>query len=168
LLTARDDTNGARVENLPRPTVIPTRSAQGGAGGSCRVPTTGAAPRRGRVARYHNPSTTIAPASAPAATIALRPPSSCSAKPNSPMVAGGQSLRLGTPRQRTLLGLLLVRAGEVVSCDRLVEDLWDGNPPPTARHTLQGYAHRLRQVLGPDAWRLATRPPGYRPKVSGW
>ena len=54
----------------------------------------------------------------------------------------------------------------MVSCDRLVEDLWDGNPPPTARHTLQGYAHRLRQVLGPDAWRLATRPPGYRPKVS--
>jgi predicted ATPase/DNA-binding SARP family transcriptional activator len=82
------------------------------------------------------------------------------------VVAGGQPLRLGTPRQRTLLALLLVRAGEVVSCERLVEDLWDGNPPPTARHTLQGYAHRLRRMLGRDAWRVQTRPPGYRLKVS--
>jgi predicted ATPase/DNA-binding SARP family transcriptional activator len=82
------------------------------------------------------------------------------------MVAGGQSLDLGTPRQRTLLGLLLLRADEVVSCDRLVEDLWDGDPPSTARHTLQGYAHRLRRALGPDAWRLVTRPPGYQLKVS--
>ncbi len=82
------------------------------------------------------------------------------------VVAGGQPLCLGTPRQRTLLALLLVRAGEVVSCGRLVEDLWDGNPPPTGRHTLQGYAHRLRQMLGRDAWRVQTRPPGYRLKVS--
>jgi DNA-binding SARP family transcriptional activator len=60
------------------------------------------------------------------------------------VVAGGELLALAPPRQRTLLALLL-RAGEVVSCDRMVEDLWDGDPPPTARHTLQGYAHRLRR-----------------------
>ncbi len=82
------------------------------------------------------------------------------------VVAGGEPLRLGTPRQRTTLGLLLVRAGEVVSCDRLVEELWDGDPPGTALHTLQGYVHRLRRVLGPEAWRLVTRPPGYQLKVS--
>jgi predicted ATPase/DNA-binding SARP family transcriptional activator len=82
------------------------------------------------------------------------------------VVAGGESLRLGTPRQRTLLGLLLVRAGEVVSCDRLVEELWDGDPPGTALHTLQGYVHRLRRVLGPEAWRVLTRSPGYQLKVS--
>ena len=80
--------------------------------------------------------------------------------------AAGQPLDLGTPRQRTLLGLLLVHAGEVVSYDRLVEDLWDGDPPATARHTLQGYVHRLRHMLGADAWRLITRPPGYQLKVS--
>jgi DNA-binding SARP family transcriptional activator len=79
---------------------------------------------------------------------------------------GGEPLRLGTPRQRRLLGLLLLRAGEVVSCDRLVEELWDGDPPGTARHTLQGYVHRLRRALGSEAWRLQTRPPGYRLKVS--
>ena len=60
------------------------------------------------------------------------------------VVAAGHSLDLGTPRQRILLGLLLLHAGEVVSYDRLVDDLWDGDPPATARHTLQGYAHRLR------------------------
>jgi predicted ATPase/DNA-binding SARP family transcriptional activator len=82
------------------------------------------------------------------------------------VVAGGQPLDLGTPRQRGLLGLLLVHAGEVVSYDRVVEDLWDGDPPATARHTLQGYVHRLRRTLGADAWRLTTRPPGYQLKVS--
>jgi DNA-binding SARP family transcriptional activator len=82
------------------------------------------------------------------------------------VVAGGQQLHLGTPRQRTLLGLLLLRAGDVVSCDRLVEELWEEDPPGTARHTLQGYVHRLRRALGPDGWRLQTRPPGYRLKVS--
>jgi predicted ATPase/DNA-binding SARP family transcriptional activator len=82
------------------------------------------------------------------------------------VVAGGQPLDLGTPRQRALLGLLLVHAGEVVSYDRVVEDLWDGDPPATARHTLQGYVHRLRRTLGADAWRLTTRPPGYQLKVS--
>jgi predicted ATPase/DNA-binding SARP family transcriptional activator len=80
--------------------------------------------------------------------------------------AGGAPLHLGTPRQRTTLGLLLLRAGEVVSCDRLVEELWDGDPPGTALHTLQGYVYRLRRALGPEAWRLQTRPPGYRLKVS--
>jgi predicted ATPase/DNA-binding SARP family transcriptional activator len=82
------------------------------------------------------------------------------------VVAAGQPLELGTPRQRTLLGLLLVHAGEVVSYDRLLEDLWDGDPPTTARHTLQGYVHRLRRTLGVHAWRLTTRPPGYQLKVS--
>jgi predicted ATPase/DNA-binding SARP family transcriptional activator len=82
------------------------------------------------------------------------------------VVVGGEPLRLGTPRQRTTLGLLLVRAGEVASRDRLVEELWDGDPPSTAVHTLQGYIYRLRRVLGPDAWRLVTRAPGYQLKVS--
>jgi predicted ATPase/DNA-binding SARP family transcriptional activator len=82
------------------------------------------------------------------------------------VVAAGQPLDLGTPRQRTLLGLLLVHASEVVSYDRVVEELWDGDPPATARHTLQGYVHRLRRTLGADAWRLTTRPPGYQLKVA--
>jgi predicted ATPase/DNA-binding SARP family transcriptional activator len=75
-------------------------------------------------------------------------------------------LDLGAPRVRLLLALLLVRGGEVVSTDRLIEDLWDGDPPATSRHTMQGCVYRLRQALGVDAWRLATRPPGYQLKAS--
>jgi DNA-binding SARP family transcriptional activator len=75
-------------------------------------------------------------------------------------------LDLGAPRVRLLLALLLVRGGEVVSTDRLIEDLWDGDPPATGRHTMQGCVYRLRQALGVDAWRLATRPPGYQLKAS--
>jgi predicted ATPase/DNA-binding SARP family transcriptional activator len=78
----------------------------------------------------------------------------------------GRSLDLGTPRQRRLLGLLLLHAGDAVTYDRLGESLWDGDPPPTARHTIQGYVHRLRRSLGDEARRLETRPLGYQLKVS--
>ncbi|MDP9021281.1 MAG: winged helix-turn-helix domain-containing protein, partial [Actinomycetota bacterium] len=81
-------------------------------------------------------------------------------------VADGEALEMGTPRQRALLALLLVRAGQTVSTDRLADDLWDGAPPETARHSLQTYVHRLRRALGAEAWRLETRPPGYQLKVS--
>ena len=78
----------------------------------------------------------------------------------------GQSLDPGTPRQRRLLGLLLLHASDPVTYDRLADGLWDGEPPPTARHTLQGYVHRLRRTLGDQAARLETRPLGYQLKVS--
>ena len=78
----------------------------------------------------------------------------------------GRSLDLGTPRQRRLLGLLLLYAGDPVTYDRLADCLWDGEPPPTARHTLQGYVHRLRRTLGDQAARLGTAPLGYQLKVS--
>jgi len=65
-------------------------------------------------------------------------------------------------RQRVLLAALLVRANAVVSVDELVEALWEGGPPPTARVTAQNYVKRLRQALGDaDHCRIATRPGGY-------
>lgn len=78
----------------------------------------------------------------------------------------GQPLDLGTPRQRGLLGLLLLHVGDAVTYDRLADGLWDGEPPPTARHTLQTYVHRLRGVLRDQAARLETRPFGYQLKVA--
>jgi predicted ATPase/DNA-binding SARP family transcriptional activator len=82
-------------------------------------------------------------------------------------VARGESLlAIGSPRQRAVLALLLIRPGMVVSADRLADELWEGTPPETARHTLQAYVHRLRKALGQDGWRLGTRPPGYRLQVS--
>jgi DNA-binding SARP family transcriptional activator len=66
---------------------------------------------------------------------------------------------IGGPRQRALLALLLARAGAVVSRDRLVDELWDDAPPPSAVNVLQTYVSHLRKALPPG--RLVTRPPGY-------
>ena len=57
---------------------------------------------------------------------------------------------LGGPRQRSVLALLLVARGQVVSVDRLVEDLWNGEPPPRAIGALQAYVSHLRRALEPQ------------------
>src|SRR5262245_32901249 len=66
---------------------------------------------------------------------------------------------LGGPKQRALLAYLLLRRGEVVSTDRLVDELWGEQPPRTATTSLQNLVSHLRKSLGPDV--LVTRPPGY-------
>jgi DNA-binding SARP family transcriptional activator len=70
---------------------------------------------------------------------------------------------LGGARQRALLAILLTRANEVVSTDRLIDDLWGEAPPRTALNTLQYYVSQLRKLLGAD--RIVTRPPGYAVRV---
>lgn len=57
---------------------------------------------------------------------------------------------LGGPRQRAVLAILLIARGDVVSADRLIEDLWNGNPPPRAQGALQAYVSNLRRVFEPD------------------
>jgi DNA-binding SARP family transcriptional activator len=71
----------------------------------------------------------------------------------------GQPVPLGGQKQRALLGLLLVRAGEVVATDRLVTDLWGEQPPRTATTSLQNFVSQLRKLLGAGA--IETKPPGY-------
>ena len=66
-------------------------------------------------------------------------------------------------KQRALLAALAVRAGEAVSTDRLVDDLWGERAPKTARHALENYVSDLRKTLGPDA--IATKPGGYALEV---
>ena len=73
------------------------------------------------------------------------------------VVQDGRTLELGRPKQRALLGLLLLRAGQAVSADRLVEELWHGRPPAQAMASLQSYVSNLRRVLEPD--RGAGEPP---------
>ena len=72
----------------------------------------------------------------------------------------GQSLRLGGAQQRALLAVLLIYRGEVLSTDRLIDELWADRPPPTAAKTVQGYVSQLRRVLGEEA--IVTRGHGYR------
>jgi YVTN family beta-propeller protein len=71
----------------------------------------------------------------------------------------GRELPLGGPKQRALLAMLLLRANEVVSRDRLIDGLWGERPPPTAAHTLDTYIARLRKTLGDG--RVSRRAPGY-------
>ena len=75
------------------------------------------------------------------------------------VVGDGAPVALGGQKQRALLGLLLMRTGEVVSTERLVDQLWGEQPPKTATTSLQNLVSQLRKLLGTDA--LVTRPPGY-------
>ena len=65
---------------------------------------------------------------------------------------------------RSLLGLLVLHANEVVSVDRLLDALWGEEPPATARASLQNLVAQLRRLLGADA--VETQAPGYRLAVS--
>src|SRR5215472_4661129 len=75
------------------------------------------------------------------------------------VVDDGRSIPLGSRKLRALLALLVLNPGEVVSRDRLIEELWRGAPPPAAATTLRSHVSRLRAAVGPE--RLLTRPPGY-------
>ncbi|MEU4835530.1 BTAD domain-containing putative transcriptional regulator [Streptosporangium sp. NPDC023615] len=80
---------------------------------------------------------------------------------------GGVALPLGGPRQRGVLALLVAARGQVVSIDRLVDDLWRGEPPARAVTSLQAYVSNLRRLLEPGrpprapARLLVSAPPGY-------
>ena len=81
---------------------------------------------------------------------------------------GERRVELGRPKQRVLLAVLLVHANDVVSLDRLVEELWGEEPPPQAAASLQTYVSNLRRALEPDrparapSRVLVSQPPGYR------
>jgi class 3 adenylate cyclase/tetratricopeptide (TPR) repeat protein len=75
------------------------------------------------------------------------------------VVRDGRALELTRPKQRSLLALLLLHAGEVVSTDRLVDGLWGATPPKAAVGSLQNLVSGLRKTLGRDVVR--TQPPGY-------
>ncbi|TDB93428.1 AfsR/SARP family transcriptional regulator [Actinomadura sp. 7K534] len=79
----------------------------------------------------------------------------------------GRALDLGPRKQRALIAMLALEPGRVVSLDRLIDELWAGEPPARATRTLQAYIAHLRKALEPGrAPRtppavLLTREPGY-------
>ena len=76
------------------------------------------------------------------------------------VVRAGREIRLGGPRPRAVLALLVLEAGRVVPAARLAEELWQGVPPPGAAKTLRSYMSRLRALLDADAT-LEARGGGY-------
>lgn len=81
----------------------------------------------------------------------------------------GRLLPLGGIKQRGLLALLLLDRNRVVSRDRLVDALWNDEPPPSAANSIQVYVSKLRRLLEEDGsvvdGSLVTEPPGYRLRV---
>jgi DNA-binding SARP family transcriptional activator len=71
----------------------------------------------------------------------------------------GRPVSLGAQKQRAVLAVLLLHANELVTSERLLEDVWSDGPPPTARTALQGYVSRLRKALGPNF--IRTHDAGY-------
>ena len=80
---------------------------------------------------------------------------------------GDEPVDLGARMQRALLARLVAAHGRTVSVDRLIHDLWEGEPPPKALSALQVYVSHLRRVLEPDRQRrapariLVSAAPGY-------
>src|SRR6185312_12391231 len=83
----------------------------------------------------------------------------------------GRELALGGRMPRTVLAILLLRANEVVSSDRVVEELWAGAPPASAAKGLHVHVSRLRRALAaghPDRGgeRLVTAAGGYLLRIA--
>ncbi|MGY1743891.1 AfsR/SARP family transcriptional regulator [Blastococcus sp. SYSU D00695] len=79
---------------------------------------------------------------------------------------GHGPVAVGGHKPRTLLAVLLLAGGDLVSTDRLVGTLWGDAPPPGAGTALRAYVSRLRGALG-DAVALRYRPPGYCLSLDG-
>ncbi|MFI6480581.1 AfsR/SARP family transcriptional regulator [Nonomuraea sp. NPDC050663] len=62
-------------------------------------------------------------------------------------------------RQRLFLAILLCHAGTPVSADRLIAEVWSGEPPRTAAKSVHVAVHRLRRGLGEG--RLTSSAAGY-------
>ncbi len=79
---------------------------------------------------------------------------------------GDQEIPIGAFRQRAVLALLTIHAGQVLSTDRIIDEIWSGSPPPSALKTLHAYISRLRKALhdppvSRDGASLLSRHSGY-------
>jgi predicted ATPase/DNA-binding SARP family transcriptional activator len=80
---------------------------------------------------------------------------------------GDLQVLVGGAKERALLAILLVHTDEVVSTDRLIEELWGSDLPANPSNALQVVVSRLRRALevAPAPHRqgelLVTRKPGY-------
>jgi predicted ATPase/DNA-binding SARP family transcriptional activator len=74
-------------------------------------------------------------------------------------VRDGEVLPLGAPKQRALLAVLLLRAGQPVSVDVLAEAVWPERPPADPDASVQVYVSQLRRVLGRET--IVRKGPGY-------
>lgn len=82
----------------------------------------------------------------------------------------GRAIPVPGTKQRAVLGYLLLHPNQVVATSRLVDALWPGRKPVTARKMVQNAVSALRTALargnGPDdEVVLLTHAPGYLLRV---
>ena len=77
---------------------------------------------------------------------------------------GDRILVSGAGKPVVLLALLLIHRNELVSSERLLDELWGERAPRTALKTLQTYISQLRRALGEGV--IATKPTGYQLSVA--
>jgi len=85
------------------------------------------------------------------------------------VVDADESIAVGGGRQRALLAILALSAGEVVPVGRLIDELWPDHPPDSAQNTVQAYISRLRKAMRPvrrDREAILFEHGGYRLDVS--
>jgi DNA-binding SARP family transcriptional activator len=80
----------------------------------------------------------------------------------------GRRVDVAGARQRALLSVLLLQAGQVVSTDRLIDEVWGDDPPTAGATALRVRISQLRRSLGPIGDLLVTQAPGYvmRPETA--
>lgn len=78
------------------------------------------------------------------------------------VVVRGERVDVPGGKQRELLAILLLHAGEVVAVDALIDGLWGSTPPSSALKTLQALVSRLRGTLGAAGGALESHGHGYR------
>jgi DNA-binding SARP family transcriptional activator len=76
------------------------------------------------------------------------------------VLADGNDVPINGLRRKALLAMLVVHCAEVVPVGRMVEELWNGSPPPGAMGTLKSHVHQLRRVLAVENL-VAARAGGY-------
>jgi DNA-binding SARP family transcriptional activator len=80
--------------------------------------------------------------------------------------SGGEQIRVGAPKQRVLLAVLLLNANQPVSPGRLEAALWPGLPPDSVNAILRTYVSGLRGALHLSERerlpRLTKEPAGYQ------
>jgi DNA-binding SARP family transcriptional activator len=74
------------------------------------------------------------------------------------------SLHIRGKRIRALLAILLMYPGQVVSIERIIDDIWLDDPPRSAVENVRTYIYQLRSLLGHGSTRSAieSQPGGYR------
>jgi DNA-binding SARP family transcriptional activator len=76
---------------------------------------------------------------------------------------GDQPVLVRGAKQRALLAVLLLNSNQVVSSDRLLDELWGDEPPEARTAALRVRVSQLRKALdvGEGSSPIATQPPGY-------